>query len=344
MDALLSQIGLKGSTPDASKYEATKQVTDQIQEVKGKLAGMLGPIDYGIRAAEFSGIGTGAVSQLNVFKQRIQSLIDNTKLTPEELEKQRAELAADISKSSTSIEASIQQEDLTRTTTALEKIQKEYDAIKNDTSISKELKEAFVALLDKAKNSVTVQQNRLKGVYTAVNTGPSGPSNPVPPFVVAEELEGELQNLLDRAQDEINKGDVNFSRIWRKFYYTTQTFFSWFFFIAAALFGGVGLSNTFASEQYLPIRLYYFFYGALFFPFTLTYIAIRPPAYVATIAPVYKIPTDSPPTLNPFVFEDPMGKPTSAKLRFGSVFLLVGFLGTYLTSGAVKLKPLNLLG
>ena len=193
---------------------------------------MMAPIDYGIRAAEFTGIGgESAISQLNVFKTRIQSLIDDTSMTPEELEKKRAELATEITKSSASIEAGIQQEDLARTITIRNKIQEEYTAVKEDTSLTKGLRDDYKTLLDTANLSVKIQENRLKGMYTPVNTNPSGPSNPMPPFVGVEDLEIEFQNLEDRQQDEINKGDVKFERIWRKFYYYTKIFFSWAFFL-----------------------------------------------------------------------------------------------------------------
>ena len=56
----------------------------------------------------------------------------------------------------------------------------------------------------------------------------------------------------------------------------------------AIIFGGTILSNAYIHEEFWAIRFYYFVYGVIFFPLALIYGAVNPPAWNATIFPMYK--------------------------------------------------------
>lgn len=99
-----------------------------------------------------------------------------------------------------------------------------------------------------------------------------------------------LNNLADADDALLVHEDKEFSgwRLIKRAWRFSSDYIYYILLLITAFFGGIILSNVYIEESYLPIRLYYFFYGTAFFPISLMYGIVNPPEWNATIFPLFK--------------------------------------------------------
>jgi len=100
-----------------------------------------------------------------------------------------------------------------------------------------------------------------------------------------------LDNLANADDDLLVHENKEFSawRLIKRSWRLTSDYVYYIILLVTMIFGGVILSNVYINEKYLPIRLYYFFYGIIFFPASLAYGIINPPVWSATLFPLFQI-------------------------------------------------------
>ncbi len=111
------------------------------------------------------------------------------------------------------------------------------------------------------------------------------------------------------------------SRIGRQY----ARFMAFTFCVIGAILGGIILSNHFVAESFWGIKLYYFIYGAAFFPGSLAFGLFSPPYWHATVAPLFKRDTVEAQTLFQrwFTFENPTVAAEDLRLASGRTTLRV---------------------
>jgi hypothetical protein len=130
----------------------------------------------------------------------------------------------------------------------------------------------------------------LASAKTALDAIKAGPpkdlSGAAPPtFPTPDALLSSLDELDGAKEAEENKV-FSWSRLGRKVVKILMYYVSVVAVALGALLGGIVLSNTYASDPFWGIRLFYFVYGAAFFPLSLMYGAAKPPYWVATLIPL----------------------------------------------------------
>ena len=113
--------------------------------------------------------------------------------------------------------------------------------------------------------------------------------------LILDDLEAspeDLINALANADDDLlvyeNK-EFNGWRLVKRAWRFASDYIYYILLFICALFGGIIMSNVYINETFLPIRVYYFFYGTAFFPVSLLYGIVNPPEWNATLFPVYRI-------------------------------------------------------
>jgi len=106
-----------------------------------------------------------------------------------------------------------------------------------------------------------------------------------------EDLLDELANAEDDLRVYENK-EFNGWRLVKRAWRFASDYIYYILLFICAIFGGIIMSNTYIHETFLPIRIYYFFYGTVFFPISLIYGIMNPPEWNATIFPLFQLPAN----------------------------------------------------
>lgn len=102
----------------------------------------------------------------------------------------------------------------------------------------------------------------------------------------------DLLDALANADDSLlvyEKKEFNGWRLIKRAWRFASDYIYYILILISAIFGGIIMSNVYINETFLPIRLYYFFYGTVFFPLSLLYGIVNPPEWNAMIFPWFRI-------------------------------------------------------
>ncbi len=271
---LLSSLGLTSSTPDPTAFLNQKEVTDQLAQARASVSSTLGGISFAIDTAKSMGISHTALTSLENLQKRASTLADSTTLTPAQIEAQRVALEQDLAKVKGEQEELIRQTELRAVQTAATAIAAERKLVEGSTTLPADLKTSIQALDTSAKASLAAVQRSIATKQTLPSDVETGAS-----------LSASLTELQAKRTDIENKTSTGGMR-------ALQTGIRWvalgimiLTLVASALLGGSVIANAYIHEVFWGIRLYYFIYGALGFPLSLLYGAIRPPVWQAGLLP-----------------------------------------------------------
>jgi len=187
-----------------------------------------------------------------------------------------------------------------------------------NTTIAKRL---AVVEKDKTAPVANVQQ------YVALNTSaqtalaalksppPTDLAGAAPTYPSPDDLLSSLDDL-DTALEAAENKVFNWTRFGKKVTSVLMKYVAIIAVVLGALLGGIIMSNTYASDYFWGIKVFYFIYGAAFFPLSLIYGAIKTPYWVSGLIPLSEItprqvPTEPPPLPTPVAKATPATTITS---------------------------------
>lgn len=281
MADLLASLGIVSGPPDPKKLENQKEVAQQTNEVKDQIKGLLGSLGIVSQTAKLAGINTASIDAL---QKQADELVKNTTLSPDQLEKKRAELEKKFEIEKAEQEEAAKKAIEAKLQDALKAIEDRTTSAISDGGTSEGLRKRFEILLEDAKYS-------LKTFQDALVTPPTTP--PVPTPKTSEALMDELEILnLDKEKEE--DSTFNLGRLVKRSLLQVKTYFFYILFGFGLLIGGSFCSNMYALEKFIGIRLYYYIYGALLFPLVILWSIFSPPYLHSIVAPILEVPSINP--------------------------------------------------
>ena len=273
MSGILAQLGIAESAPDPSAYVNQKEVSSQVETVKKDVQSTLDTVTLAINAAELLGVDADSLSTLTDIQKRTSDLLSTTSLSPSEIEKKRKELDDSFMTAKKDFAQTVTKQHVESLQAAAETVRLRVEEVKADKTTSPKIREKFDEL-------ATATTKALTDLTTAVRTKGTIPVD----AVTANEVLDNLSRLNDEKDKEENK-TFNLQRGFARAKKYIRLGIGILIVAIVAILGGIVLSNTFALEPFFLTKLFYFIYGAVFFPATLLYGIARPPVWHASLFP-----------------------------------------------------------
>lgn len=346
----LQSLGISAA-PDPSQYANQVAVAGQMTQAKADMNGTISSLSTAIGSLnDVPGLPTDLTDSLVSLKDQASILANSTNATPAQLEQQRQQIEAKMKEVEAKKELFNQQTKVKEAEEVVDAIQAKVDEVVEDKTLSAALVAKYNDLLARAKANLRDENAKLTAISSkAEGFQVIGPA-PMPAGItqrsinLVQDLYNELAELEQEREKETDK-EFNIwrfgSRIGNQLLVGLQ--------IAAILVGfvagGIILSNAYLDpvKGYAGTRLFYFFYGALFFPLVLLYGVFKPPKWRATIVPLYMMDPANPGVLDtlfgyrPFTpgasgaaASDPLAGQSSWPIRLVAIF----GLGLALVAGA----------
>jgi len=283
MATVLSSLGITGvSAPDPSAYKNIQMESSTLTEAKGEMKSTISNIDMALSGADLVGLPPSYTASVKSLRDEANASL-NSNMTSAQLAAKSTDISTRL-KAVTKQQEQQRQADLIRELTAVrDTILARVTAVRADKTTSADLLTSFNNLLDRANASVKAAEAKKEGFQVAPPPSPPAPAAPV--IASPEELKNILDDLNTRKDAEENK-TFNWERFWKKMLRIFMFSLMIFSCTTGALLGGIIVSNTYAADYFWGIKLYYFIFGAAFFPISLIYGAFRPPLWLARIAPL----------------------------------------------------------
>ena len=273
MSGILAQLGITESTPDPSAFLNQKEVGSQLDTVKGDVRSTLDTVNTAIDAAKLVGLPESALSPLLSVKTQATDLL-SANLSPAAMEAKRKALDDSLGKAKEKQDEIVRTQQATQVKDAADAIMKRVSEIKADATTSAPLIEKFQNLERRIKEaSQKVIDAAQKGVAPVLDGLIGG-------VAALEELEG----LNIEKENEENK-TFDPKRALKRVMKQVKKWMYILMIVCSALLGGIILSNVYAEEHFWGTKLFYFVYGAGFFPLSLLWGIARPPTWYATLFP-----------------------------------------------------------
>ncbi len=273
MSGILAQLGITESAPDPSAYMNQKEVSSQLEEVKKDVQSTLDTVTIAVDTAELLGVNADSLSTLKAIQSRALNLLSNTSLTPSEIEKRRKELDDSYMNAKKDFTQTVTKDHMESLKAAAETVRLRVEEVKADKTIPLKIREKYDELAAATKKA-------LDTITTTVRTKGEIPADALRADVVLDTL----SRLNDEKEAEENK-TFNIERAVSRGKKYVRLGIGILTVAIAAILGGIVLSNTFALEAFFLIKLFYFVYGAAFFPASLLYGIARPPVWQASLFP-----------------------------------------------------------
>ena len=274
MASVLSSLGITAGIPDPTDFLKQKEVSSQLDEVRGNVSSTLGTVSFAVDAAKALGVPASAVSNLEGLQAKAKSLSEATNLTPAQMEAKRAEIEQGLAKAKAEQEVATRAAELKRMEEVAAAVAAERKAVDADSTLPRTLADSLKQLDERC-------QAALKATREAV----AAKKDPADSVETPETLKAALTALQNQRATLENKESSGGVRAIRESVKWGVGALMILFLVAAAVLGGIVLSNANLNEVFLGVRLYYFVYGTLFFPLSLLYGAWRPPEWQSTILP-----------------------------------------------------------
>ena len=308
MASVLSSLGITGvSAPDPSAYKNIQMESSNLAEAKGEMKSTISNIDMALSGADLVGLPPSYTASVKSLRDEASAAM-NSNMTSAQLAAKSTDISAKL-KGVTEQQERQRQADLIKAlTTARDTILARVTAVRADRTTSADLLASFNNLLDRANASVKAAEAKKEGFQVAPPASPPAPAAPV--IASPDELINILDDLNTRKDAEENK-TFNWERFWKKMLRIFMFSLMIFSCTTGAILGGIIMSNAYAADYFWAIKLYYFIFGAAFFPISLAYGAFKPPLWLAKIAPLQSMVPREVPT-SAVAPTPPAPKPVSA--------------------------------
>lgn len=281
MASLLASIGITTPTPDPAAYNNQQIVAQQTAAAQSQLSTVSSAVGLALTGAKLAGAPPASVQALANLNTQAQGLATQN-LTPAQLAAKTTQIESQLTTIQTQQAALSQQKAIAEMQAAVDKITATVNEVDADKALSAGLRDKYRTLLKKAIDALAALKNPPPAPVSTAGSGSAPPAPP--PLPEADALLSEL-DVLDTARDAEESKEFNVKRFQNTIFKQGMMIGFYIFIGFGALLGGIIMSNAYAAEAFWGIRLYYFIYGAAFFPITLFYGAINPPYWVSLIFP-----------------------------------------------------------
>jgi hypothetical protein len=279
--SLLSAFGVTPAAPPASAYADQTAETENLAHAKAQLADVTSTLGLVLTGAKLAGVDTTNLDNLNAEANSLSGL----NLTAAQLQAKTTALSAKLATVQATQDAQRKAAALKTMQDAVTAIKKRVAAVKVDTTTSAQLLQKYKDLEGTAENALTALKAApaKKEGFATGSTAEDTPEIPRP-----EALLSQLDDLDTAKEAEENKS-FNWTRFGKKIT-SVMMFYGTIISIGiGAVLGGIIMSNIYASDPFWGIKVYYFIYGAAFFPLSLIYGAVKTPYWVSGTIPLYSL-------------------------------------------------------
>ena len=279
MATLLSTLGITDTAaPDPSSYSNIKAENANLSEAKSNLSSTISNISIASNAAQLAGLPASYTESLTALSNEANSTA-NSNMTSAQIAAKNIEIAGKLDTLKSQEALALKQQSISDFTDAVKTISERVTVIRNDKTTSPELLKQYNSLLDSVNGALKNAQLPPKP------EGEAEPDPDAPTFLRADQYLDELDEL-NTKKDVEEKKEFNWSRLFNKM-------FAWFMYllmitsvVVGFILGGIIMSNSFAEDEFWLIKVFYFIYGAAFFPLSVSMGAINPPYWVSTLIPL----------------------------------------------------------
>ena len=293
-------VGILTAKPDPNLYDAQKKVADQKLEVMETLQETTNLVnDAATKLTEDSGISQETLDQFKVVQEKLKKLAAAAeKMTPDRIELDRQAIEKSMKELLQSYTEQMNAKTLEAAQEVYDKAKARVDSTKSDKTLSPDVKKKYVVLMEKAKQNLesvkglVAASSSVKGVEGFQDV--SGAKYKVGPKYHGIFNYDPIGSNTDTLAIEMQHVDALSSYSTRQSGLSTvaHTIITCFIIISVIL-GGIVASNQFIGYNYWPIRLYYFIYGAVFFPIVLLYGVVFPPEWRCSFLPIFEYEEDN---------------------------------------------------
>jgi hypothetical protein len=282
--SLLSAFGITPAAPPASAYADQTAETANLAEAKSQLASMTSTLGLALSAAKLAGVNTTNLENLNAEAASLSS----GNMTSAQLQAKTTALSEKLATAKATQDAQRQADAITAMQDAVTTIQKRAAAVKADTTTSAQLLKQYLDLQQAAQDALKALKAAPAKSSGSSGSGKDTDTTPEPVIPDPSSLLSQLDDL-DTAKDAEENKSFNWTRLGKKVT-SVMMFYGTIISIAiGAVLGAIIMSNVYASDSFWGIKLYYFIYGAVFFPLSLIYGVAKPPYWVSGIIPLYSL-------------------------------------------------------
>lgn len=300
MSDILSTLGITTAAPDPTKYTNQQAVDAQMKSIKGQITSLQSQLNTAVTVGTLFGVPDTYTKQLTDLTAQAEAL-KGMNLAPDVLDAKRKELEAKFTETKDQqlqrinkqmIESA--QEAVDVTATRLKEVETEGVASPELLEKYRKLRERALQILQGAQAAILSASSGTAATAAAAAEGfqdaaaaaaaaaPFDPSTMKQPQEILDSLES--LDLEYAAEKDKKSGESNVMILTAKTYAVQTALIV--VVVGSILFGGIIAVNSYIKEPFLPIRLFYFIYGAALFPLALLGGAVKPPAWKATIFPL----------------------------------------------------------
>ncbi len=255
MASVLSSLGLTtASPPPASEYIDQKAEVVNLADAKAQLANTTSSINLALSTAKLIGVDPSYTKTLDALNEEASN-IQVSNLTSAQLAAKADNLNKKLEVAQATQDSIRQQQLIDDATTVAADIDRMLRAVKADKT----------APADNIKQYEELNKTA-KAALAAIKAPPPPEGTEAPVYPTSDELRSSLDELntaLEAAQNKV----FNWERFWKNVFKKLMYFMTFVAVVWGALLGGIVMSNAYAEDHFWGIKLFYFVYGAVFFPF-----------------------------------------------------------------------------
>lgn len=269
MASILQSLGVTATTaPSPDTYNNQIAEDENLKSARSNCETLKSSLCLAVNVAKLGGMDT---TTLQARCDDITALCKSN-LTSAQLAQKTKEYAA-AAKDSRATTLVDQKTSMTAASTA---VSGRLAAAKDAKDITPELLAKYTTLNDQVKAALD----------TIKAADPLDETTPLPVVTAADEFLIQLDDL-ENELEELQTKTANTGRwLWNKMRHA-MPYITIFLCVLGAIVGGIITSNIFVKEPFWAIKIYYFVYGAAFFPVSLAMGAYNPPNWSAGIIPLF---------------------------------------------------------
>ena len=291
MTDLLRTVGILPKLPDPSLYEAQKKVADQKVEVMDNLTKTVQEVEDSSKYfTEKSDLPGSLIQRYKTVQGKATTLKGSApKMNPDKIEGERQAIHNETAEILFEYKKIMDAKELQTAKEVLDKAKQK----SSDVTLSPVMREKYAIIEQKAEKNLenikaaiekTASSNTFEGFQDI--SGVSKDSRKILGYDPLETNSGALAIELKNAENisKIATQESTLSNVVRIVIVC--------FTIISLVLGAVVSTNTHIRYDFYPIRLFYFVYGAVFFPIVVLYGAIFPPEWICTFIPLINYKDD----------------------------------------------------
>ena len=293
MSDILATLGLTAARPDPALLLNQQEVEKQIGGIKTNIQDTMNSIDLAVKAAEVLGVSKEYTGKLDGLRAKGTTLLEATNMSPDQLDKKRAEMDAELEKIQKEQEESVDARTIEEARQAMNAVEKRYLEIKEDPTTSKPLLKEYEELNTTAKNVFETIKGTIEKAAAAKKKKEGFQNFGTQTQTVTEKMMTPKDILLkleslDAKKSREEEKEFNMQRFASRVRQQVREAFIIAGTVIASIIGGILAANLYVGESFWALKLFYFLYGAVFFPFPVLYSLVAPPAWHSTLIPFYE--------------------------------------------------------